>query len=511
MSRFHEPRSSRRESAPFSQQDGDQSGLTSAATVQRSSARLVFSIGVSLAGALLALNIAHAQRALDYPMVGSVSGEFFVSARSASVSADSLKLAAQPNMVALQPSLLVVSCERIKQELLRTLGMRDEPAGKIFIILQPAQSTDDATDIVPERFAGNWNCHVRLPDVIDRDRFANIIIHVCLLEIANRKAVDHPAEIPEWLSQGMAQQVIRSREEELILQPPDAKENGMVIKRLGVDLTDDPRVIGPNLRKFNPLADAIYTLHTNAPLTFDELSWPSDAQISGDEEKIYRSNAHLFVSQLLRLKDGPSSLQAMLTELPNYLNWQFAFLDAFHADFAQALDVEKWWAVEVTQFTGRDLLHLWTPEESWRQLDALFRFPIDVQFGPGAPLRTDVKFQTIIRGWSRTRQLQTLKTKLWDLDLVRMHVAPNFMALVDGYRQVLQDYYTKYSTSGRNLPQPGSAADQAIEETIQQLDELDDRRAAMRPGLKATVNQEQAETGVDVESLKRELLKRTSE
>jgi len=463
---------------------------------------------LATAAILLALNIANAQRVPEGPMVGSVSGQFFVSSRTASLSAQSLKLAAQPNMVALQPALLVVSCERIKQELVRTLAMHDDPAGKIFIILQPAQTTADAVDIVPERFAGNWNCHVRLPDVIDQDRLAEIIVRASLLEIANRNAVDHSAEIPEWLSQGLARQVIASREEELILQPPDAKENGLSVKRLRVDLTDDPRLSGPNLRKFNPLAEAIETLHTNAPLTFDELSWPTDSQISGDKEAIYQSSAHVFVSQLLRLKDGPAHLQTMLTELPNYLNWQFAFLDAFHADFAQELDVEKWWALQVTQFTGRDLLHLWTPEESWRQLEAFCRFPIDVQIGPGAPLRTDIKFQTVIRGWSHTRQLQTLKKKLWDLDLIRTHVSPGFMALVESYRQVLQEYYKKCIAAGHTPPQPGSAAYQAVEEAVQQLDELDDRRASMQPGLPTPVNPEQAVNGIDVESLKRELLKR---
>src|SRR5215469_8360125 len=176
---------------------------------------------LTTAAILLALNIANAQRVPEGPMVGSVSGQFFVSSRTASLSAQSLKLAAQPNMVALQPALLVVSCERIKQELVRTLAMHDDPAGKIFINLQPAQSTADAVDIVPERFAGNWNCHVRLPDVIDQDRLAEIIVRASLLEIANRNAVDHSAEIPEWLSQGLARQVIASREEELILQPPD--------------------------------------------------------------------------------------------------------------------------------------------------------------------------------------------------------------------------------------------------------------------------------------------------
>lgn len=445
-----------------------------------------------MATALLALNIARAQLPSDN-LVGSVSGQFFISGGTALLSTRSLELGAQPNMVALQPALLAVSCERIKQELLRSLATRDEWRGRIFITLHPAQSSNDPVTLVAQRFAGNWNCKIALSDAMDRNRLAETITHACLLEIANRNAADEATEIPDWLTLGFTRQLVGSRIDEFILQPPNTKENGFATTRLRMDLTDDPRDSSPETRRFNPLAEAIDIMHTNAPLTYDDLCWPTDDQLAGNDANVYRSSAQLFVSQLLRLNNGPASLRAMLAELPNYLNWQLAFQDAFRAEFAEPLDVEKWWALQVAEFAGRDLLHLWTGEESWRQLDTFFRLPIDVQIGTAAPLRTDITFQTVIRGWSRTRQLQLLKKKLWDLDLVRMHVSPEFMPLVDNYRQVLQEYYKKFSTTARSLPPDAPLTDQAVAEAVQQLDTLDARRAAMRPEPPAPV----AETKLD--------------
>ena len=442
---------------------------------------------IATIAALFALYAAMAQRLPDASMVGGVSGQFFVSARSSSTPGQSKELAVEPNMVTLQPALTAVSCERTKQELLRLLGMRDQWQGKIFVTLQAAQSTDDCAVVAPERFAGNWNYGVWLPDVVDRDRFVEAVVRVCLVEIANRNATSRSTEIPEWLVQGFTRQLIGASAEPLVLAPPDEKVNGLNVKRLRVELSDNPMLSGPNMRKMNPLADAIATIHTNSPLSFDELSWPTDEELSGSERDIFNSSAQLFVAELLRLKNGPASLRTMLGELSGHLNWQLAFLDAFHGTFESALDVEKWWSLELVQFSGRDLLHLWTPEESWRQMDAFFRFPIDVQIGPGAPMRTEIKFQTIIRGWSRARQLEMLKQKLWDLDLLRMHLAPEFIPLVDDYRRVLQGYYNKRFASGHMLPQSAPLMTKAVEEAVQQLDALDDRRAAMRPEAQAPV------------------------
>src|SRR5262249_44071290 len=158
---------------------------------------------------------------------------------------------------------------------------------------------------------------------------------------------------------GFARQLLSSKEERLILPPPDAVENGMNIKRIRVELTDNPAAIGPNMRKLNPLAEAMAMFRTNTPLTFDELSWPTDEQLSEKSGGVYTSSAQLFVAELLRMEHGSEYMRAMLVQLPNYLNWQLAFLAGYKPVFQDPIDVEKWWALEQVDFTGRDLQHLW--------------------------------------------------------------------------------------------------------------------------------------------------------
>jgi hypothetical protein len=96
-------------------------------------------------------------------------------------------------------------------------------------------------------------------------------------------------------------------------------------------------------------------------------------------------------------------------------------------------------------------------------------------------MRTDITFQTIIRGWSRTPLLQMLKKKLWALDMLRLRVAPDFIPLVDGYRETLQEYYKKRGASLKILANTGPIPDKAVAEAIERLDALDVKRANMRP------------------------------
>jgi ribosomal 50S subunit-associated protein YjgA (DUF615 family) len=96
-------------------------------------------------------------------------------------------------------------------------------------------------------------------------------------------------------------------------------------------------------------------------------------------------------------------------------------------------------------------------------------------------MRTGIKFQTAIRGWSRARQLDLLKQKLWDLDLLRVHVSLDYMPLVESYRDALQDYYKKRMSHSRHVPRSGKLLDNLEEETIQKLDDLDAKREQMRP------------------------------
>ncbi len=439
-----------------------------------------------IAGALAFLNLAEAQvqppnRMVDAgaKVIGSGSGQFFVSSRGMA-SPHSLDLASQPNMLMLQPELLAISCDRIKAQLLREIDIPDQWRGKIFIAVHPAWSTDESIPVVAEKFAGKWQCVVELPDVVDRNRLVAAIVRATLLEIANRNATTGPAEIPEWLARGMARELMGSAEVKLILPPPIKQADGWNISRTTVDFSDTPQPSAGRTLKMNPLTQAAAVLRQNEPLSFDELSWPTDEQLSGSGADIYGSSAQLFLNQLLREKNGAQCLRAMLVELPDNLNWQLAFQHAFEPMFKTPLDVEKWWALEVTQFSRRDLLHLLTREESMKQLDAIFDIPIHVQIGDTAPMRAGITLQTVIRGWSRPRQLETLKGTDRALEVLRLRIAPELMPLVDQYRVVLQDYYRKRSASTRILMDLRLVSDKSAEEALARLDILDAQRANLR-------------------------------
>jgi hypothetical protein len=445
-----------------------------------------------IAGTLAVLNIASAQPqpnvtvASTAKVIASSSGQFYVSTRG-SLSPATLDFAAKSGLLTLDSSLLAVSCDRIKAELLRQLNLPDQWRGRIFVALHPVRSADEPISIVSERFAGNWQCIVELPDAVERNRLVETVVRATLLEVANRNARGRSAEIPEWLTRGLARQLMGSSGLKLVLEPPHKVENGLTLTRTTMDFSDSPSPSSFPTQKFNPLTQASPILRKSEPLTFDQLSWPTDEQLSENGADLYSSSAQLFVNLLLHEKGGPECFRAMLAELPDYLNWQLAFEHAFQPLFKSTLDVEKWWALQITQFSGRDLLHLLTPQESATQLDAVFQFPIHVQIGMSAPMRTDISLQTIIRGWSRTQQLEMLKNKIWELGVLRLRISPDYVPLLDQYLAVLQDFHKKRSASTRILAAVGLVSDKSVEEAIAHLDQLDIQRAKMRPEVSAPV------------------------
>jgi hypothetical protein len=438
-----------------------------------------------IVGALVWANLAGAQPqpnvtvASTPTVIASSSGQFYVSTRGA-LSPATLNLAAKSSLLTLEPALLAISCDRIKASLLRQLNMPDQWRGKIFVALHPAFSPEEPTTIVSEKFAGNWQCMVQMPDAVDRNQLVETIVRATLLEIANRNARTRSAEIPEWLARGLARQLMGSGELKLILPPPVMQKDGFKYSQVTMDFSDGPQPSIFPTQKLNPLTRASPVLRTNEPLTFDQLSWPTEEQLEEVDAGLFNSSAQLFVSDLLHETHGPECLRQMLVELPDYLNWQLAFEHAFQPMFKSTLDVEKWWALQIAQFSGRDLLHLLTREESARQLDAVFQFPIHVQIGQLAPMRTDISLQTIIRGWSRTQQLEMLKNKIWEIGVLRLRISPDYVPLVDQYLSVLQDYYKKRSSSTHILQAIGLATDRSVDEAVAQLDHLDTERAKMR-------------------------------
>jgi hypothetical protein len=415
----------------------------------------------------------------------SVSGQFIVySAQQHSPAQD---FSNDATLLKLDPSLVAVSCERIKQVLASELGPGGQWRGKVHLALRPAQSADDEITLIAERFKDGWGYRLEVPNPVERKRFVRGVVQALLLEEANRQAGERSAEIPVWLAEGLARNVLAAHELEVILPPPRLAVNRLIIT---------PREV--NARRSDSLATARRDLREHAPLTLEELSWPKDEQLLGAAGGIYRSSAQVFVSELLRFPDGRACLHAMLEDLPKFYNWQMAFLSAFKPHFQRQLDVEKWWALQVEWFTGRDASGLWTPEESWVKLDRILRAPVQVRRQKkDLPAAAEVPLSTVIREWDFDRQKKTLRAKLGELDGARQRVAPGLLPLVDEYRRALADYLTNRDRAGLVLPgskvaSPGAKS--VVRETLRRFDVLESQRQELKPKPAAPVASAATET-----------------
>ena len=246
-------------------------------------------------------------------------------------------------------------------------------------------------------------------------------------------------------------------------------------------------------RGIDPLAGARDVLRDHPALTFEQLSWPTDAQVSGADGGVYRASAQLFVTELLKLRNGPAHLRAMLQASPNYFNWQTAFQNAFRADFAQPLDVEKWWALQVIDFAAHDPGPTWTPAVSREKLDQILSVPVDFRTASNAlPVHAEVSLQAVIRNFDSARQAAILQTKLRDLELAQLRMARPLAALTAGYRAALADYLGQSQRNGAracrsaSIPWP-CRPKVGADDTLKKLDALDAQRRAIESSIKPDI------------------------
>jgi hypothetical protein len=284
--------------------------------------------------------------------------------------------------------------------------------------------------------------------------------------------------MPPWLTDGLSQELLAAAWQEIILSSPNKVVNGLPVRRT-VTTT----------RGMDSLAGARRVLRDHAVLTFEQLSWPTDAQLSGADGGAYRASAQLFVNELLALKNGPAHLRAMLETLPKFYNWQMAFQTAFRENFPRPLDVEKWWAVQVVSFVARDPGPAWTPAVSRDKLDEILSVPVEMRTASNAlPAHAEISLQAVIRNFDRARQVAILQTKLRDLELSQLRMAAPFAVLTDEYRRAIADDLgsgQRTSPVLRWVKHPfASSPKTIINGTLRKLDALDAQRRAIESAIK---------------------------
>jgi hypothetical protein len=427
-------------------------------------------VGGWLTGALLLVAVmVHSQDWLpEQPVSHSVSGQFYVFSQSGSPRPPyRLEPGTNSEILRLEPALLAVSAERFKRDLGSQLGLKPAAPwqGKIYLAIRPARSLDDGVTITSGVWLNRRVYRVELPALVTRTRYARALTAVLLMEIANRNsAVDgRSAEIPGWLADGLAQQVLALNDPKAALSMPAQNRNGLSVTRLN-----------ESRRGFDPLAGTRRVLQNSPALTFGQLSWPVEKQVAHTDGGIYFASAQLFVSELLTLKNGPARLRAMLAQLPACQNWQIAFYHAFREDFSSALEVEKWWALRNITFAACDPGPGWTAMVSAERLAALLSVPVQLRTNAASlPAYAEISLQTAIRSLDDPQQTEVLHAKLHELEFVQLHVAPDYAMLTDSYRAALADFLGE---PRRRFPLSLIHQKAGVKATLKKLDALDSRR-----------------------------------
>ncbi len=412
------------------------------------------------------------RRAAAVPRL-SLSGQFIIyNQPDAFLPALTLKASEKTNYVEVEPSMLAVSCERIKSALLAELGVKDQWRGRINVSLHRATSLDEPVVIGNSQDGVNWTYYMALPDTVEQSRLVAAVVNVLLLEMADRNSM-RAAEIPTWLAEGLTRQLMCESPVPLVVSRPEPGQHGIITAMVEL-----------NGVKRDPLTMAHDELRARPPLMLDELSWPQNGHLEGEAGESYRCSAQLFVHELTQLKDGRACLRAMIPELARHMNWQMAFLDAFREHFGSQLELEKWWALQLAGFTGRDLTQAWPRAESWRKLDEIVRPMVEVRTAMDElPLRTEVTLQSIIAQWNFAQQAGVINEKIQQLFVLRTRVSQDLILLVDDYREALDGYMKrriKESASKQAKLRP-DRLDSIAKDTLLQLDLLDARREQLRP------------------------------
>lgn len=405
----------------------------------------------------------------------SVSGQFTVlAARQESLGPFSIgRPEATTKLLRLEPSLVAVSCERIKKALGEELGPTGMWSGKVHISLQPARSDADQILVTSERFRDGWSYRLDVPNPVKPTHFVRAVVQVLLLEQANRMATTHGAEIPLWLSEGLLQQILATRSAQILLSPPTVQVNRLQIRP--TDLVT---------RGADAATLARRALEARKPLTFEQLSWPKENQLDGPDAEVYQLSAQWFVAELCRLPEGRASLQAMLRESVNCLNWQTAFLRAYRLRFERLLDAEKWWTLTTVHVEGNEPGSSWTSAESWVRLDQILQVTAELrQAKSDLPQNAFIPLTTVIREWDWARQRPILHDRLTELVLARQLAAPVFWGLLDDYRAVLSSYLKQREKASINFSAARANAPTTrgvTRDTLRQLDRLELQRQKLK-------------------------------
>lgn len=366
----------------------------------------------------------------------------------------------ETNHVQIEPSVLVLTCERLKFELLKELNMSDGWTGQIQITVRGDMPPAEVVVVESQWFSNGWRYRMVLPGQMERPRLVRALTRALLLELANRhNRSQRLAEIPLWLEAGLATHLLAVHGDTLVAENRTRRsiDQGLVAD---VFREAHRRLQGQELTAFSDLTLA-------QPGQFTEEQW-----------EVFRSISQLLVAELLLLPEGRAGLRELLRVLPSYLNPQLAFLRAFEPQFPTMLEVEKWWSAAWLNFTARDRHLRLSFDATLRQLEEILTTPIAVRVGTNTvPGRKELPLRELIANTEYLRHQPAVAQATLQLQLLQVSAPAELARLIGDYRQSLITYLKRRTEFSASSTSKSADAKIAVKDALQQLDLLDVIRA----------------------------------
>ncbi|MBM3877565.1 MAG: hypothetical protein FJ386_12755 [Verrucomicrobia bacterium] len=381
---------------------------------------------------------------------------------------------APTNLVRLEPAVVAVNCERVKEVLLRELHLTDQWRGRIRVSLLPEAPPTRPIAVNREWYSEGWQFRVLAPHYAEPAEVSRAITGALALELANRLNPSQRAgEVPLWVVEGLAAH-LRTTGGLHFLDGTSAPVAGA--GRFSV--VDNPRAVISMTGRFpEPYREAREVLRAAAPMSFKDLSLPRPEHLTGAALQTFRSSSHVFVSELLKQPEGPARFVAFLQALPSFLNAQLAFEHAWQQQFKSALDIEKWWSVVHASVLSRDEHRRWTHSASLQRLDELLLAHVEARAAAGAlPERRAIKLQLFLGQAQFSRERGAIANLVVQLTSLQSQAPHDLARLIADYRAAFTSYLQKRERAGQLFDIAGKPAPShkvVIQETIKQLDVLD--------------------------------------
>ncbi|MFM8470246.1 MAG: hypothetical protein ACKODH_09790 [Limisphaerales bacterium] len=362
----------------------------------------------------------------------------------------------ETNHLQMEPTVLVLTCERVRTELLKELGLGEAWSGRIQVIVQGDRRPSEPVIVESQWYPGGWRYRMVVPGQLERPRLVRALTRVLLLELANRgNRSQRPTEIPLWLEEGLAMHLLASHGDNLV---PEIRTSITLIRSANPDLFLEARRL----------------LRGRELVAFTDLANTRGDQLTDEQWEIFRRTAQLLVAELLNLPDGRAALQDFLGQLPQYLNPQLAFLRSFAPHFPTLLEAEKWWSVVWMNFTAQDRHMRFSLTRSLGQLEEILAAPIAVRLGTNAvPGRKHLPLREVIAHTELAQHQPAVAQATVQLQMLQ-HTAPVELArLIGDYRQALLHYLKRRAEYSSTTTFKSADVKLATKEVLEKLDLLD--------------------------------------